>query len=227
MALVTALFTKHNIVLASDGCLHAFAKKDAASMPEPLIRHGAELIFACPNNAALAFVGTAAYNGEPVEEAIRYLIESRIRPDSSLEDMSWMVMDHFGAAPPKISVLLARMEEGIPKLSKLHLDSRKVEMVGTGKPGLTWIGEGSVLNRLLGNGYTRGADGEEMPIPPSAIPWGLMNSQEAADFSSFLINTSATFAKFRVGIPLVEETSDVLILHESGMQWRMKNKQRL
>ena len=227
MALVTALFTKLNIVLAADGCLHAFAKRDSASMPEPLIRHGAKLIFACPNHAALAFVGTAAYNGEPVEEAIRNLIENRIRPDSSREDRSWMVMDHFGAAPPKISVLLARMEEGTPKLSKLHLDSRKVELVGTGKPGLTWIGEGSVLNRLLANGYTRGADGEEVPLAPAALPWGMMNNREAAELSAFLINTSATYAKFRVGIPLVEEASDILVLGESGMQWRMKNKKEL
>lgn len=227
MALVTALFTKHNIVLAADGCLHAFAKREPTAIPEPLIRHGARLILACPNHAAMAFVGTAAYNGEPVEESLRNLIESRIRPDSSLEDMSWMVMDHFGAAPPKISVLLARLEEGSPKVSKLHLESRKVEMVGTGKPGLTWIGEGSVVNRLLGSGYHRGADGEEIPLPPAAVPWGMMNSREAAEFSAFLINTSAAYARFRVGIPLVEETSDILVLGDDGMQWKMKNKKEL
>ena len=227
MSLVTALFTKRNIVIAGDGCLHAFAKRDPSAMPEPLIRHGARLIFVCPNQAAIAMVGTAAYAGEAVEESILELIDTRIKPDSSLEDMTWMVMDHFGAAPPKISVLLARVEEGIPKIAKLHLDTRQVETVGTGKPGLTWIGEGSVVNRLLANGFTKTAGGEEVPMGPSAIAWGLMNAWEAAAFSAFLINTSATFSRFRVGIPVVEEVNDILILGPGGAQWSMKNKKEL
>jgi hypothetical protein len=90
--------------------------------------------------------------------------------------------------------------------------------------GAAWGGESDIADRLLQPLYDADPDGNAVEVPHFKIPWGHVSNQDAADFASAVISTTATMMRFQSRPKSVGGPIDILVLKPGLAQWLQRKE---
>ena len=223
MALAITIFIQDGILMASDALDVSYIRNTEEGPFLPYVSRAAEHTLLCPNGAGLSFCGATTYRGAPMAASVKEFIRARIKPDTRVDDIPWMLFDHYYSSGevPRVSFLLAGYQDGEQKVSKLRLETKACEVMNTKSKGIAWTGEASFLTRVLMP--LRIGEGEQSKVlSKPELPWGLFSLGEAERLARFLVDGSADFASFKAGIPQVGKLSDLLLLTPNGSRFLIR-----
>ncbi len=224
MALAITVFIQDGILMASDALDVSYVRVGEAGPFQPFVSHTSTHTLLCPNGAGLSFAGTTTYKNAPLIVSVKEFIRERVKPDTRVDDIPWMLFDHYYSSGevPRVSFLLAGYQDGEQKVSKLRLETKACEVMNTKSKGIAWTGEASFLTRLLMPLHI--GEGEESKLlPKPEMPWGLYTVDEAAKILRFLIDGAGEYASFKAGLAQAGKLADLLYLTPEGSRFLVKD----
>jgi len=228
MALAVSIFSETGLLLASDNHLLCLAQAKGSDQPQIMVNRRAKLTYLCPNQAGISFTGPAVVDGHSAEATMQEFIRERVKKDTQVEDIPWMLLDEFGRKGEiaDYSFLVAGYQGEKQKLIKVHARDKSCEMINTERGGITWIGEGNQMARLFLRCGLEKEEGQWMPLPPNRIVWSMLGEQSRIVLVKRLLDLSGVMSSLMAGAGSVGETADILLIRRDGTEWFMKNQEK-
>jgi len=228
MALAIGIFSETGLLLASDSRLLCLAQQKGSDKPQIMVNRRAQLTYLCPNGTGLSFVGPASVAGRSAEAAVQRFIRERVREDTSVEDIPWMLLDSFSGKESLDDhcFLIAGYQDGKQKLIKVSVRDKSCEVINTERGGITWIGEGNQLARLFLRCGVEKEEGQWSPLAPNRIVWSMLGEQSQIALAKELLELSGLLSSMVAGVCAVGQASDILLLRPNGAEWVMKNREQ-
>lgn len=224
MSLVITLYVREGIVMAADsratlnmvqkqGDLH---KVNLSVAQSDTVRK----LFLIEERVGISVFGEAAINGVPISGYMDSFI-SQLKKHQSVDEVSRAVLEFFSSfkEKPKTGFHVAGYKGEEPFVFQVLIDRGEIKKVNpASSQGAAWAGESDILTRLLQPLYEKRGD-EFIPLPYFQIPWGFFTLQDAIDFASFALKTTAEAIRFMPRAKTVGGPIDVIVITPGRGFW--------
>lgn len=232
MSLITTLFVREGIVLASDSRITLNAKEATESMQTVQLAvsesDSINKTFLTPNNIGISTHGAADISGVPISGFIESFITEHLNNEAAIDEVPKLLLEYFKKlpAPPATFFHVAGYKKindiFVQHVYTLNISSGEIIKINLkevyGEQGAAWGGESDILSRLLQPVYIKSGDKYD-PLPTFPIPFQFFTLQDAIDFAVYAISTTIDSMRFMARPKTVGGSIDVLVIKPQKAEW--------
>ncbi len=231
MSFVVTVHVREGIVMAGDSRLTLTTSQQlgtigpvVVSVPQSDANYK---VFVSSTGIGLSTFGAADIAGIPLAGFVDSFLREKVTdPAAGPDDVASMLVDYFAGMQtiPDACFHVAgyKTEAGIrvQHVWNVHLAGKTaVRRAAAGVPGAYWGGESDVISRLLGEVYTKAADGTFSQLPQAQLAWQYFTLQDAVDFAVYAVRATSDTLRFLPRLKTVGGPIDVLVITPDGAHW--------